>query len=155
MAPAEPLTLAWTAVNRTTSQGTRMSQEERIPVYEALKAITIDAARALNLETEIGSLEPGKVANFTILGANPLEVDAIAGDGDLLAYVAGGADGLLIVDVERAADPPADHGARGGGHRRRGGRRGGHAPSGRPGHLRLDDLLRGLPLLPRRRDQPL
>jgi hypothetical protein len=77
MAPAEPLTLAWTAVNRTTSQGTRMSQEERIPTYEALKAITTDAARALNLEAEIGSLEPGKVANFTILGANPLEVDAM------------------------------------------------------------------------------
>jgi len=77
MAPVEPLTLAWTAVNRTTSQGTRMSQEERIPVYEALKAITIDAARALNLEAEIGSLETGKVANFTILGANPFEVDAM------------------------------------------------------------------------------
>ena len=75
MAPVEPLTLVWAAVNRTTSQGTRVSQEERIPVYEALKAITIDAARALNLESEIGSLETGKVANFTILRDNPLEVD--------------------------------------------------------------------------------
>ena len=32
-------------------------------------------ARSLNLETEIGSLEPGKVANFTVLEANPLDVD--------------------------------------------------------------------------------
>ncbi len=77
MAPAEPLTLAWTAVNRKTSQGTRMSQDQRIPVYEALKAITIDAARTLNLEAEIGSLEVGKKANFTIVGSNPLKVDSM------------------------------------------------------------------------------
>ncbi len=77
MAPAEPLTLAWTAVNRTTSEGTRVSQDQRISVYEALKAITIDAARTLNLEAEIGSLEVGKMANFTILGGNPLKVDAM------------------------------------------------------------------------------
>jgi len=76
MAPAEPMTLAWTAVNRMTSEGTRMSQDQIIPVYEALKAITIDAARTLNLESEIGSLEAGKKANFTILGSNPLKVDA-------------------------------------------------------------------------------
>jgi predicted amidohydrolase YtcJ len=75
MAPAEPLTLAWTAVNRTTSEGKRMSQEQRIAVYDALQAITIDAARTLNLEAEIGTLEAGKTANFTILESNPLEVD--------------------------------------------------------------------------------
>ncbi|MCH2189808.1 MAG: amidohydrolase [Gammaproteobacteria bacterium] len=75
MAPAEPLTLAWTAVNRVTSQGSQMSQEQRISVHEAFKAITIDAARALNLENQIGSLAKGKVANFTILEANPFEID--------------------------------------------------------------------------------
>ena len=77
MAPAEPLTLVWTAVNRTTSEGKRMSQDQRIPVYEALKAVTIDAARTLNLEAEIGSLEPRKRANFTILGSNPIKVDTM------------------------------------------------------------------------------
>lgn len=75
MAPAEPMTLAWTAVNRVTSQGTEVSQDQRISVFDALKAITINAARSLNLESEIGSLEPGKKANFTILGSNPMAVD--------------------------------------------------------------------------------
>ncbi|MEW6997432.1 amidohydrolase [Colwelliaceae bacterium BS250] len=75
MAPVEPLTLAWTAVNRSTSQNTLMSQDQKISVYEALKAITINAARSLNLEAEIGSLEVGKTANFSILENNPLEID--------------------------------------------------------------------------------
>lgn len=75
MAPVEPLTLAWTAVNRVTSRGSLMSQSERIPVYAALKAITAGAARTLSLEHEIGSIEVGKRANFTLLGANPLQVD--------------------------------------------------------------------------------
>jgi predicted amidohydrolase YtcJ len=40
-----------------------------------MRAITIDAARSLNLEKRIGSLEAGKVANFTLLASNPLTID--------------------------------------------------------------------------------
>ncbi|MFL3654396.1 MAG: amidohydrolase, partial [Halioglobus sp.] len=40
MAPMEPLTLAWTAVNRVTSQGSKFSQDQRVDVYTALQAIT-------------------------------------------------------------------------------------------------------------------
>ena len=43
--------------------------------YDALKAITISAARTLNLHEEMGSIEIGKVANFVILDQNPMTVD--------------------------------------------------------------------------------
>jgi hypothetical protein len=74
MAPMEPLTLAWTAVNRVTSENSKFSQDQRIDVYSAMKAITITAARTINLENEIGSIKKGKVANFTILATNPMKV---------------------------------------------------------------------------------
>lgn len=75
MAPIEPLTLAWTAVNRVTSQKSKFSQDQRIDAYTALKGITITSARALNLENEIGSIKVGKMADFTILAENPLKID--------------------------------------------------------------------------------
>ena len=74
MAPVEPLTLAWTAVNRETAQGSKFSQDQRISVFDALKAVTLDAARCLNLEAVLGSIKVGKVANFTILAENPFKV---------------------------------------------------------------------------------
>jgi len=77
MAPAEPLTLAWTAVNRETAEGSKFSQDQRIDVFTAMKAVTITAARTLNLEETIGSIKKGKVANFTILKENPFKVDTM------------------------------------------------------------------------------
>lgn len=74
MAPAAPLTLAWAAVNRITAEGSVMAPQERISVEQALRAITIDAAFALRLESEIGSIVAGKRADFTILERNPLAV---------------------------------------------------------------------------------
>jgi len=74
MAPAEPLLLAWTAVNRQTAEGSRFSQDQRLSVFDAMKAVTLDAARALSLEGELGSIAVGKRANFTILGQNPFKV---------------------------------------------------------------------------------
>ena len=75
MAPMEPLTLAWTAVNRVTSQNNAFSQDQRISVYDAMRAITIDAARTLNLEKQIGSIAEGKRANFVILDKSPFTID--------------------------------------------------------------------------------
>lgn len=77
MAPMEPLTLAWTAINRITSQGSKFSQDQRIDIYSAMKAITIDAARTLNLENKIGSIKEGKQANFVLLKENPFTIDPV------------------------------------------------------------------------------
>ena len=74
MAPLEPLTLAWTAVNRMTSEHTLVSQDQRIDVYTAMQGITINAARTLRLEKEIGSIKRGYRANFTLLEENPFKV---------------------------------------------------------------------------------
>jgi predicted amidohydrolase YtcJ len=75
MSPARPLFLAWCAVNRLTSSGRIAAQDQRLSVEQALRAITIDAAHSWRMETEMGSIAPGKVANFTILEEDPLTVD--------------------------------------------------------------------------------
>jgi predicted amidohydrolase YtcJ len=75
MAPLEPLTLAWTAINRVTSGGNAVSQDQRVDVYTAMKSITISAAKTLNLGYKIGSIEEGKMANFTLLDQNPFKIE--------------------------------------------------------------------------------
>jgi hypothetical protein len=74
MAPGEPLFLVWAGVNRSTVSGRVAGPEHRLSVEECLRAVTIDAAQSLRLEADIGSIAPGKLANFTILEADPFEV---------------------------------------------------------------------------------
>lgn len=76
MAPAQPLYLVWAAVNRIGLSGsTVMGPQEKITVDEAMRAITIDAAYTARLENQIGTIEPGKYADFTILDSNPYKVN--------------------------------------------------------------------------------
>jgi predicted amidohydrolase YtcJ len=72
--PMAPLFTAWCAVNRLTPAGRVLGPEERIPVAEALRAITLGAAYTLKLDGEIGSIEVGKRADFCVLGEDPLAV---------------------------------------------------------------------------------
>jgi len=75
MAPGQPLYLMWTGVNRITLDGNLRAPEQRVSRLGALKAVTLDAAYSLGLEDEVGSIEPGKLANFTILAENPVTVE--------------------------------------------------------------------------------
>ena len=62
------------AVNRKTLGGRVLGEELRIPVMEAIKAVTINGAYQYFEEDTKGTIEEGKVADFVILDKNPLEV---------------------------------------------------------------------------------
>ncbi|WP_428120193.1 amidohydrolase [Candidatus Poriferisodalis sp.] len=77
--PLSPLLAAWCAVNRVGADGeTVMAPGERISVDRALRAITIDAAHVLARDDWLGSIEAGKLADFTVLDDDPYEVDPMA-----------------------------------------------------------------------------
>lgn len=76
MAPSQPLFLMDCAVNRITVSGRVAGKDQRSSREGALKAVTLEAAYSLRLEKEVGSIVPGKLANFTILEENPLTVPA-------------------------------------------------------------------------------
>ncbi len=76
MAPADPLSLAWAAMTRRTLSGKSMTPPAGLTMDEAMRAITIDAAHHLGLERDIGTIEAGKFADFTVLDKNPYDVGA-------------------------------------------------------------------------------
>ena len=72
--PIDPLLSVWSAVNRRTSGGRILGGDQTIPVMDALRSVTSWAAYQACEERIKGSLEPGKLADFVILEANPLTV---------------------------------------------------------------------------------
>lgn len=75
IAGIEMLKVAWAAVNRVTTSGKLLGPEERITPFEALRAITADAAWQNFEEDRKGTLEEGKLADLVVLSADPLNVD--------------------------------------------------------------------------------
>lgn len=74
VAPPEPLKEVWMVVNRFGLSGKVRGPAERVSVEQALRMITIDAAYTIGEDTKIGSISPGKFADFTVLEANPYTV---------------------------------------------------------------------------------
>lgn len=73
--PLNQLHSAWCAVNRLTASGRVLGEYERLSVYDALYAVTLDAAYTLKMDRDVGSIEPGKLADFTVLAEDPFEVE--------------------------------------------------------------------------------
>ena len=72
--PLAPLFTAWCAVNRLTASGKVLGPNERISVGSALHAITLGAAYTLKMDHLVGSIEPGKWADFAVLEEDPTAV---------------------------------------------------------------------------------
>ena len=89
--PLSPLLVAEIATTRTGADGTVLAPGERISVDRALRAITIDAAHVLRRDHEVGSIEAGKLADFTVLADDPYAVDpSQIGSIEVIGTVLGG-----------------------------------------------------------------
>lgn len=75
--PVNPLFTMWCAVNRRTRSGHQLGVEECLTPLEALEAVTLGSAYLLHRDNELGSIEVGKYADFTVLSESPLEVDPL------------------------------------------------------------------------------
>src|SRR5262249_53894456 len=71
--PFEPMMFLQSAVTRTDIKGNLWGAKQRVTVAEALKIATVQGAHASFEEKLKGSIEPGKVADLTVLGRDPLK----------------------------------------------------------------------------------
>ncbi len=73
MFESQPFRLIRTAVERRTKTGDILGDNEKITIMDGLKALTINAAWQIHKEDKIGSIKPGKYADFVVIDKNPLE----------------------------------------------------------------------------------
>ncbi len=71
--PIGPTVGLYAAVTRRGLSGRILGADERIGIAEALRAYTVAGAWLTREENDKGTLEPGKLADFVVLSADPLE----------------------------------------------------------------------------------
>ena len=68
-------TVAWCAINRITSSGKPLGEDQKLTPFQAFRAITADSAWQ-NFEEDLkGTLETGKLADMVILSDDPMSID--------------------------------------------------------------------------------
>ena len=72
--PVEPMRMVYTAVERLSRKGEVIGPDERVSPWQALKALTIEAAWQIREEGQKGTIEAGKLADLVILDADPTAV---------------------------------------------------------------------------------
>jgi hypothetical protein len=73
--PFEPMMFLQSSVTRTDIKGNVWGPKQRISVEEALRVATMNGAHACFDEKIKGSIEPGKLADLTVLGRDPVKED--------------------------------------------------------------------------------
>lgn len=74
VADGAPLAGMQSMVERLTSSGRALGPDERVDVRTALRAYTVDTAWVAGEEEERGTLTPGHLADFVILGDDPTTI---------------------------------------------------------------------------------
>lgn len=65
----------WIATCRLTKSGKLLGKDERIPVIDAIKSVTINSAYQYFEEDKKGSIKEGKLADLIIIDKNPLKIN--------------------------------------------------------------------------------
>ena len=74
--PPDMIRLLWSSTNRITRSGKILGDQQKISTYDALKAMTLNAAYQ-HFEDDIkGSIEVGKLADLVVLSEDPLAMPA-------------------------------------------------------------------------------
>ena len=71
--PLDPFFMLWTSMARITRSGHVLGPDQRIDAYRGLQALTVNPAWEYREETRRGSIAPGKLADFVIITADPLQ----------------------------------------------------------------------------------
>jgi len=66
----------WCAVNRVSRRGNVIGEDQKIDVYNALRAVTIEGAYEYFEEDSKGTIDVGKRADLVVLDKSPLDVPA-------------------------------------------------------------------------------
>lgn len=69
-----PMEAIHAAVTRKTILGNTLGAHQAISVEDALRAYTITAAKSVRRADTVGSIEPGKLADFAVLDRSPLSL---------------------------------------------------------------------------------
>lgn len=76
VSPINPLHYVKVAATRTMWDGGEVLEaDQKVSVHQALRAVTIDAAWQIHADDRLGSLTPGKFADYIILDQDPQQVD--------------------------------------------------------------------------------